>query len=110
MSKRVGAINDVSDSQVEFFGFGNYVGDFVPTEAVGWLADIAKEVGRKNPKIELDNGEFVYGCECWWGGEDAVKKEIEKYKVEGLKIVNVLPSDIRKQYLAEEGAVPPKDK
>lgn len=22
---------------------------------------------KNNPKIELDNGDIVYGCQCYWG-------------------------------------------
>ena len=35
---RVGAILEVNDDDVKFLGFGKYIGDFVPDEAVGFLA------------------------------------------------------------------------
>lgn len=31
------------------------------------------ESTSKNPRIDLDNGKTVWGMECWWGPEDAVR-------------------------------------
>ena len=36
----------------------------------------------KNPRITLDDGRVVWGCQCWWGPEEAIRKRIE-----GLKII-----------------------
>lgn len=48
-----------------------------------------KELGFKNPCIELDDGNLVYGMECWWGPEEAVKKRFE-----GFEFVQVsIPAD-----------------
>ena len=60
------------DGEVEIFGRGVYEGDFVPEVAVGWLADAIRENKVLNPRIRLDNGKVVYGCECWWGSEEQV--------------------------------------
>lgn len=75
---RVGAIlsgND--DGSINFLGYGVYEGDFIPDEAVGWMADVCREVGTTNPRIRLDSGKVVYGCECWWGKEEEVMKRLE---------------------------------
>ena len=80
---RVGAIlgkND--DGSVDFFGYGVYEGRFPPAEAVGFLAEAAREVpGYVNPRIRLDSGKMVYGCECWWGAEEKVKKALSGAKI-----------------------------
>ena len=43
------------------FGSGVYDGDFLHNV---WGAEVL------NPRITLDNGKTVWGCECWWGAED----------------------------------------
>ncbi len=91
INERVGAILKAADGVVEFLGYGVYVGDFVPKEAAGFMADGLREVEMSNPKIELDDGEVVYGCECWWGSEEKVKKMLETY--DEIKYIKI--SDIR---------------
>lgn len=63
---RVGAFMSRTDSSVEFCGYGVYLGD-LPCKRLGY---------RSNPKIQLDNGKQVWGCECWWGSEAEIQKEI----------------------------------
>lgn len=75
---RVGAIlSESDDGVVKFLGYGAYEGDFVPEEAVGWIADAAREYGNRNPRIRLDSGKIVYGCECWWAAEGSIKKRCD---------------------------------
>ena len=94
---RVGAIlGSNEDGSIGFFGYGVYEGDFIPTEAAGLLATIARELGHKNPRLKMDDGSIVYGCECWWGPEDRVRMLLEN------KIVNsVSINDIRNKYKEE---------
>ena len=88
--KRVGAILEVNENDVKFLGYGNYVGDYIPEEAVGFLASFFKETQKPCPKIELDSGKVVYGCECWWEEEDRVKKILSTYdRVEDVDIDNI---------------------
>jgi hypothetical protein len=80
---RVGAILGASAKTkiVQFIGWGVYEGDFVPDQAaVGVMADCLRKASHPNPRIKLDSGKIVWGCECWWGPEDQVKAELEKYK------------------------------
>ena len=78
VGERVGAIfGSNEDGSISFFGYGVYEGDFVPEEAVGWMADALCHVGATNPRIRLDSGKAVYGCECWWGSENAVTKRLD---------------------------------
>jgi len=78
--ERVGAIYGQGDGVVELFGYGVYEGDFPfgdtkTTDPAGWVADMARTAGPlANPRIRLDSGQIVWGCECWWGLEDRIKQ------------------------------------
>ena len=87
-NQRVGALVGAKDGIVEFLGYGVYEGDFVPPKEAGGF-----NLGIPNPRIKLDNGDIVYGCECWWGGEKEFK---EKYIDTAKEIKNVRISDYRK--------------
>ena len=50
-----------------------------------------------NPRLKLDNGEVVWGCECWWGSEAKIKDMVEKWVAAGLTIKDAKMSEIRKQ-------------
>lgn len=84
--ERVGAIFGAKGKKVQVFGNGVYEGDFVPIEAIGQFADDCRKHNRPNPRIRLDSGFVVYGCECWWGNEEAVKSRLEEYKKNGYEI------------------------
>lgn len=88
---RVTAVLGAKDGLVQIFGDGVYAGDFeLPEDAGGF------NFGQKNPRIDLDNGKTVWGCECWWGSCEAVKErfsegweweevDIEEKRAESLK-------------------------
>ena len=85
---RVGAVSHGKDGILYIFGYGTYEGDFVPDEsAVGWAAEAAREVGVTNPKIRLDSGKTVWGCECWWGSEKAIQARCGQAK--GVVVVDI---------------------
>ena len=86
---RVGAILSGSrDGTISFIGYGVYEGDFPLSEGVtGWLADFARQAKIKTPRIRLDSGDVVWGCECWWGPEEYVRKACEQAS-------SVVPVDI----------------
>lgn len=94
---RVGAILSGSEEGIKFLGYGTYVGDEVPEGAAGWMADGLREHAVKNPKIELDNGSIVWGCECWWGAEEAIKQRLE-----GATVIEVDINEVRKETETEE--------
>ena len=77
---RVGAIQSKDEKTVHFYGYGVYVGDEIPPSG------FAHDIGMKNPKIQLDDGGVVWGQECWWGDEEAVKRVIG-----GREIIAVVP-------------------
>ena len=71
-----------------FLGYGVYLGDKDCPPLRQWLATESRKLGfettakrfetgeikKLNPKIRLDNGTEVWGCECWWGGADMFVK------------------------------------
>ena len=68
---RVCAILKMDNETVLLFGYGTYTGDEVPPkEAIGF------NIGIPCPKIALDNGKTVYGCECWWSTQERVENMI----------------------------------
>ena len=67
---RVGAVLSASEDTVNLLGYGVYDGDHVPDE------EPFHSLGITNPKITLDNGNVVWGYQCWWGPEDRVKNEM----------------------------------
>jgi hypothetical protein len=73
---RVGAISHGDGETIYIFGFGTYEGEEIPTSAAGWMAEALCEYGQTNPKIVLDNGKVVWGCECWWSSEEEVRKQL----------------------------------
>jgi hypothetical protein len=94
---RVGAILGSKGKIVEFIGYGIYEGNFlVGPEAAGELAKMCQAIGHENPRILLDSGERVWGCECWWGSESEVKKRLSGYEV---KIVT--PAEFRAEWRKE---------
>lgn len=81
--KRVGAICSTSGNKVELFGYGNYVGDEIPPSGITMFG---QPLNRPNPKIVLDSGKVVWGCECWWGPENGIKKMLEGKEVVSVDI------------------------
>ena len=72
IGSRVGALVSSKNGISIFLGFGAYVGDEVPEPAVGWMADALRELKVPNPKLVMDDGTVVFGCECWWGSAGKV--------------------------------------
>lgn len=87
---RVGAIVSANKEEIKMFGYGVYEGDHpLPSNIRGPFGYME---GVRNPKITLDSGEVVWGCECWWGPEDDVKESIKERRV-----VTVTPDEYRSQ-------------
>lgn len=101
--ERVGAIFGSSkdgEKRVQLLGYGVYTGDEVPVDAAGFIADALREFGNPNPRIDLDFGYAVWGCECWWGPEIEVMKLIDDWMDAGYIIETVDLREIRKKYAA----------
>ncbi len=86
---RVGAILSADRETVRFLGFGVYDGEQdAPFGPLGASLEEYNEVMRelfgadkpvppfRNPRITLDDGRVVWGCECWWGPEDQIRAKI----------------------------------
>lgn len=73
--ERVGAILSEDGGVVNFLGYGVYRGSEVPPPGVTCMGTDLHELGIANPRIDLDNGDTVWGCQCWWGPE----KDIQGY-------------------------------
>lgn len=73
---RVGAISHADKDRVFLFGYGVYAGD----EAGGPMDQLMEEPWA-NPKIQLDDGSVVWGCECWWGPEARIREKIGSREV-----------------------------
>lgn len=95
---RVGAISHTEDGKAYFYGYGVYEGDFVPEEAVGAMPDMLRELEIPNPRIKLDNGSVVYGCECWWGPEEKIQSQLKD-----VEVVPVSIGDTRQEYIEKNG-------
>ncbi len=93
---RVGAILKADNTEVHLLGFGIYDGEHEPpfgpmgapkAEYDAWLEEakaaghVAQDYAWKNPRITLDDGRVVWGCQCWWGPEEAIRKHIEGLRV-----------------------------
>lgn len=87
--------------EVKFVGYGIYAADEVPSEDAGGFGSIIREEKMFNPKLQLDDGQIVWGCESWWGHEEAVKSKLEAYQKAGYNIINIKISDARLQQQEE---------
>ena len=83
---RVGAVLKTTSDTVELIGYGTYAGDEIPHDKVAFMGGFLREIKRPNPKIQLDSGQNVFGCECWWGPEKEVKKIIGDRSIIGVDI------------------------
>ena len=79
MGQRVGALMRAENDTVWVFGYGTYQGDRIPDPALG-VRFLGCEMDWPNPCILLDSGKLVFGCECWWGAEEQVRKTVSAYK------------------------------
>lgn len=84
VGERIGAILGSKDKVVQLLGYGVYEGDHVPPENVGGF-----NVGLPNPRLKLDSGKTVWGCECWWGSEASVRKRVDQWRDAGYDIQDV---------------------
>ena len=89
---RVGAIVSLKGDEAVMFGYGVYAGgdEIPPPGIIGPF----NEYGITNPKILLDSGEIVWGCECWWGAEEKIRA-----LVEGKAIRTVTGAEYRARFL-----------
>ena len=116
---RVGALisYDPETKKCEFLGYGIYEGNLVIDDTAcgdvaemnrgmfdaaeklleeeGMLEEFREEFQEhiKNPRILLDNGDQVWGCECWWDSESNMKE-----KLKDAELVTVSISAVRNEW------------
>jgi hypothetical protein len=85
LGDRIGAILGAEDDNkvVKFLGFGVYDGEHIPPPDVGGF-----NIGAPNPRLKLDSGKVAWGCECWWGSEAGLKRQLDLWKTAGYTIVD----------------------
>lgn len=57
MTNRVFALCKADEKTVTSYGAGTLLGN-LPCPMLG---------GAENPCIKLDEGGYIWGCQCWWG-------------------------------------------
>lgn len=87
--RRVGCILEANDKEVKLLGYGILVEAEIPHDKVVGVGERIRQAKQKNPKIILDNGKDVFGCECWWDDEEAMKKRIGDRKIINVDIDKV---------------------
>lgn len=90
--RRVVAIQSADTDEVRLYGYGSHMGDEVPPPGIQFMGIDLNELGYPNPKILLDSGKVVWGCECWWGSEEKAKAMLA-----GRRIVEVDIDEERKK-------------
>jgi hypothetical protein len=95
---RVGAILGKENDKLVFLGYGVYDGEYIPEEGVNFIAKMLTKNKIPNPRIRLDNGGVVYGCECWWQSEAEVKRQLSGRE----DVILVKIDDVRNKYREEE--------
>ena len=109
--QRIGAVLAMGENEVRLLGYGTYDGDFAPPSArdpselldsilkdepnflttINSTREQAIETLKQspffsNPRMTLDNGDTVWGNECWWGPEEAMKGRIGSRTVVNVRI------------------------
>lgn len=105
VGERVGAILGRDETELQFIGFGTYQGEKPlppkPDGPVGTIAEAVRAVGMPNPCIALDGGGVVWGCECWWGSEHKVRRQLNAAAQLGIRITKINMPEFRSQFVAE---------
>ena len=73
---RVGAVFSQKGATLYLLGYGVYAGKEVPPpgQVKFWGVFDLGEAGYTDRKLMLDDGQVVWGTECWWDSEARVKE------------------------------------
>ena len=83
---RVWAIQSSDDEIVNAFGWGTFAGFHNPPfEPYNEMPEFL------NPRIDLDNGKVVWGCQCWWG---EMLQPFEEY-LDGRQLIMIDPDTMK---------------
>ncbi len=80
IGERIGAVLSADKDNVRFLGWGVYDGDLPCPELDG----------RNNPRMTLDDGTVVWGCQCWWGNEEKMKAWLGDRRVQVVDLTGKL--------------------
>jgi len=103
---RVGAILEAHGDTIRVFGVGVLEGSYVYGDdgddtPVGFVADMVRELPVSerppNPRIRLDSGKVVWGCECWWMDEDRYRAMVAGYERVEQVDIDELRADYRRK-------------
>lgn len=94
IGERVGALISANAKEVLLLGYGVYSGEELPVGAAGF-GPLLVAGGTTNPKLTLDNGDVVFGCECWWDAEESIRTKVKAHQYNGATIVDVRIADLR---------------
>jgi len=88
---RVGCILKLGNDVIEFLGYGVLLGYEVPPTGIARLHVLYDDPDHNGnlAKMQLDNGDIVWGCECWWNTEARIHEELQIADDYGIKIVRV---------------------
>lgn len=79
------AVLKADSKNVYVIGYGTYLGEEIPDKDItGQIATMLRNAKATNPKLEMEDGTIVWGCECWWGD---VESAIEM--MGGRKVIQV---------------------
>ena len=84
VGERVYAIRNSDEETIYAYGPGVYAGLQKPPVGTRTCFGVIDEDWPEtyvNPRIDLDNGGVVWGCQCWWGPEDEVSRSFGDRKV-----------------------------
>jgi hypothetical protein len=87
---RVGVFHSCEKKTLALLGYGTYEGEEVPPEGILGQVGPLNILGWFTPKLKLDDGTVIWGCEAWWGPEPEIKameqgRQIVKPKIESLR-------------------------
>ena len=93
---RVKLVSHIDDDTIYCFGYGIYEGfkrpcDFPKDQRpAGLLGQILVENEHDNPCIKMDDGNYIWGCECWWGEAEDLEAifatQYKEYKLRNISI------------------------
>lgn len=89
---RVMVLLSAKDGVVNLMGMGKYLGNKVPEKCGVPQIDLMADMGISNPTVKLDNGVTVYGMECWWGSETAIRKKFDGWAFEEVPVERYRPT------------------
>lgn len=101
IGERIGAVQSADNNTVHLFGYGTYQGDHVPPDDVMGPFGRLALFGVRNPKLVMDDGTVVWGCESWWGGEELVRESIRGRQVIIVTPERTAPTDEERKEAAE---------